>query len=173
MERDRVTNIAWACLTICLALLPSCRRVENVVYADFENFGSEGWDPALPLPFVPWPMDSIVNPGDKFDLILTVRYSPLSSLSIFPIEMSEEDENGVFATTRIDLRLRDEKGKPRGKKGISLYEYSDTLRRNFSIPDGYLIELQSLSPLENSYGLNSIGFSLLESGKQSKLQGLF
>ena len=166
-------NIAWACLAVCLTLLPSCRRVDNVVYADFENFGSDGWDPARPLPFVPWPMDSIVNPGDRFDLVLTVRYSPLSSLSLLPVEISEEDENGVFAKTRINLRLRDGKGHPRGKKGISLYEFSDTIRRNFSIPDGYLIELQSLSPIEGTEGLNSIGFSLLESGTRGKLQIIF
>ncbi len=173
MGLRKVIEIIPIALSACLVMSAACRRVDNVAYADFENFGSEGWDPALPLPFVPWPMDSIVNPGDKFDLVLTVRYSPRSSISQIPIEICEEDENGVFAKTRFTLNLRDNKGDPRGKKGISLYEFSDTLRRNFSIPDGYMIELQSLSPVEATYGLNSIGFSLLESGTRGKLQKIF
>ena len=79
----------------CLILLcGSCRRVDDVVYADFATFDREGWDPVCVIPFFPWPMDSVLSPADRFDLILTLRYSPADSSSVMPLEITEEDENG-------------------------------------------------------------------------------
>ena len=163
MERRVTSKIVLTLLAIGIVFLPSCRRVENVVYADFEDFGSMGWDPARLLPFVPWPMDSIVTPEDRFELVLTVRYSPSIQTSIIPLEITEENADSVFATTRVNLKIRDENGELKGRKGISLYEYSDTIRSSFSIPDGYQVELQSLAAMEDSYGLRSIGFTLIKS----------
>lgn len=140
----------------------SCRRVGNVVYADFAAFGTEGWDPVCVVPFSPWPVDSVVTPDDRFDLILTLRYSPGEVPMEIPLEITEEDENGIAGTNRISIRLRDKEGKPRGRKGLWLYEISDTLRRGFRIPDGYLVEIASLSPSSHTRGLRNIGLTLIK-----------
>lgn len=154
-------------MAICLAsTLGSCRRVENVVYSEFEVLGSGGWDPNYILSFAPMPVDSIVSPGDCFDLILTARYLPKKGISEIPVEITEEDENGVMAEHRITLHLRDSKGNPRGRKSVSLYEISDTIKRNFKLPDGYLIEMASLSPLSNTEGLQSVGLTMTIKNKR-------
>lgn len=144
-----------------IATCGSCRRVDNVVYADFAAFGTDGWDPICVIPFTPWPADSIVNPGDRFDIILTLRYSPRDASSEIPLEVTEEDENGIMQTRRMTVRLRGDNGKLRGKKSIFLYEISDTLRNDFKIPDGYMVEIASLSPASNTLGLRNIGLTMI------------
>lgn len=157
-------------LIIAALILPmlagSCRRVENVVYSEFELLGSQGWDPARILSFAPMPVDSVVSDSDRFDLILTARYLPAAGISELPLEITEEDENGVFADHRLTLRLRDEKGNPRGRKSISLYEISDTVKKNFHLPDGYLIEIASFSPISDTEGLQSLGLTMTIKQKQ-------
>lgn len=147
-------------LTGITVFFGSCRRVDNVVYSEFANFDSRGWDPVCVLPFSPWPMDSIINTGDKFDLILTLRYAPDYATSLIPLEITEEDENGVFATTRVSVRLLDKNGKPRGRKSVYLYEISDTLRKGFKLSDGYAVNIATLSPPSNTRGLRNLGLTL-------------
>lgn len=157
--------IAFVSTVLAAALMATgCRRVEDVAYSDFRSFGSEGWDPETILSFAPWPMDSVVMPHDRFDMVLTIRYTPHPGVSVIPIEITEEDENGVTANRRINVRLRKSDGTPRGHRDISLYEISDTIRRRFVLPQGYLVELTSLSPPDNTAGLKNIGISLCETG---------
>lgn len=90
-------------------------------------------------------MDSVLSPADRFDLILTLRYSPADASSVIPLEITEEDENGEIETRQVSVRLRDKDGKPLGRKSVYLYEVSDTLRRNFALTDGYIVGITSLS----------------------------
>lgn len=157
--------MTYISVILATALMASgCRRVEDVAYSDFRSFGSDGWDPGTVLSFAPWPMDSVVMPADRFDMVLTLRYIPRPGVSVIPIEITEEDEDGVTAIRRINVRLRKSDGNPRGHRDISLYEISDTIRRRFAIPQGYLVELTSLSPADNTAGLKNIGLSLCETG---------
>ncbi len=160
MSRTAVISVLIVILTVTGAFFGSCRRVDNVVYSEFANFDSEGWDPVCVLPFSPWPMDSILNPTDRFDLILTLRYAPNHASSEIPLEIMEEDENGVCGTNRVTVRLRDKNGKPRGRKSLYLYEISDTLRHRIQLSDGYVVNIASLSPLSNTRGLRNLGLTL-------------
>ncbi|MDE7116669.1 MAG: gliding motility lipoprotein GldH [Muribaculaceae bacterium] len=157
---NRAGNICVFFTTCLILLCGSCRRVDDVVYSDFATFDREGWDPVCVIPFFPWPVDSVLSPSDRFDLILTLRYSPADASSVIPLEITEEDENGEIGTHRVSVRLRDKEGKPLGRKSVYLYEVSDTLRRDFALADGYLVGITSLSPLENTRGLRNIGLTL-------------
>ena len=143
-----------------IAVLASCNRAEKVAYSDFVAFGEDGWDPLCVVGFTPYPADSLAPPGERFDLILTLRYSPRDLSQSIPLEITEEDENGITDTERITIKLCDDKGEPLGKKGIALYEISDTLRRNISLPDGYALSVSSLSPPENTLCLRNLGITL-------------
>lgn len=160
MSKNAVIITFWIILSGIIMLFGSCRRVDNVVYSEFANFDNEGWDPVCVLPFSPWPMDSILTHADRFDLILTLRYAPNYPSSEIPLEISEEDENGVFATNRLTVRLRDKNGKPRGRKSLYLYEISDTLRRDMQLSDGYVVNIATLSPPSNTQGLRNLGLTL-------------
>lgn len=144
-------------------MLTSCNEVKQTAYSEFVAFGSDGWDPVCVLDFAPYPVDSVCTPGDKFDLILTLRYSPRDLAEVIPIEITEEDEEGVIGTRRVSIPLCDADGKPRGKRGIALYEISDTIKKGFSLPDGYSISVQSLSPAENTLCLRNLGIILVRS----------
>ncbi len=150
--------------TIIVALAAAwgaCRRIDNAVYSEFAAFGSEGWDPMSTADFAPWPSDSVMNSADRFDLILTLRYSPKDATSEIPMELTEEDENGVIDVRNITMRLRDDAGNLLGNKSVFLYEISDTIRRDFKIPDGYSVSIASLSPASNTLGLRNIGLTLV------------
>lgn len=148
-----------------VAVCGSCRQIDNIVYSDFMSFGSGGWDPACVLPFSPLPMDSVMDPDERYDLILTLRYSSIGASSDIPLEITEEDENGVTGTRVLKVHLRHDNGKPRGRKGICLYEISDTLRGNFKLPDGYMVEIASLSPASNTVSLRNIGLTLSKTAR--------
>lgn len=158
--RHSATLIQTILVAAIAATSISCRRIDNVVYSQFWAFGSEGWDPVCPVNFAPWPVDSIVNPADRFDMILTLRYSPKDASAEIPIEITEEDENGVIDTRRVTMRLRHENGNLRGHRSVFLYEISDTLRKDFRIPDGYSVSVTSLSPGSNTLALRNIGLTL-------------
>lgn len=143
----------------------SCRRVEGVVYADYESFDGNGWDPACLLSFSPIPLDSVITTADRYDIVLTLRYSPANASKTLPIEISEEDENGVISTRRVNIHLRKPDGKFRGRKSIHLYEITDTIRRDFRRPDGYIVNLSSLSPAVNTQCLRNLGISMSLSGQ--------
>lgn len=160
MSKNAVITTFMIILSGIIMLFGSCRRVDNVVYSEFANFDNEGWDPVCMLPFSPWPMDSILTHADRFDLILTLRYAPNYPSSEIPLEISEEDENGVFATNRLTVRLRDKNGKPRGRKSLYLYEISDTLHRDMQLSDGYVVNIATLSPPSNTQGLRNLGLTL-------------
>lgn len=147
-------------LASAVTLFASCSEVENTAYSDFVAFGTDGWDAACVVGFSPYPADSILSPGDKFDLIVTLRYSARNLSGDIPLEITEEDEEGVTGSTRVNIRICDNDGKPIGKKGIALYEISDTIRRDFSLPEGYSLSISSLSPPENTLCLRNLGITL-------------
>lgn len=146
-------------------MLTSCKEVKTTAYSDFVAFGSDGWDPVATIDFSPYPADSVITPGERFDLILTLRYSPRNLAQVIPLEITEEDEEGVIATRHVSIPLCDTDGKPRGKKSIALYEVSDTIRSRFPLPDGYSISIQSLSPTENTLCLRNLGMILVRCEK--------
>lgn len=146
---------------LTLLAFTSCNEVKQTAYSEFVAFGSDGWDPVCTLDFFPYPTDSVITTGDKFDLILTLRYSPRDLASAIPMEITEEDEEGVIGSKRVTVPLCDADGKPRGKRGIALYEISDTIKKDFSLPDGYSISVQSLSPADNTLCLRNLGIILV------------
>ena len=158
-------KLIFSFLTLWLAMIPmACRRVDNVAYSHFESLGGEGWDPVMVLPFFPFPLDSIVSPTDRYDLILTLRYSPRTSTAVIPLEISEEDENGPLDSRRIIIKLRDDNGNFIGRGGLPMYEISDTIKRDFKLPDGYMVEIASVSPVENTKCLQAVGLTLRKAG---------
>ncbi|MDE7438387.1 MAG: hypothetical protein K2M93_07870 [Muribaculaceae bacterium] len=157
-------RILFSILMIFL-MLTSCEEVKQTAYSEFVAFGSDGWDPVCTLDFTPYPTDSVITPGEKFDIILTLRYSSRNLTDAIPMEITEEDEEGVMATEQVTIALCDRNGKPRGKRGVALYEISDTIKKDYSLPDGYSISIQSLYPADNTLCLRNLGIILVKSGK--------
>lgn len=152
-----VTIIASALMIVSAA----CRRVDDVVYSEFETIPTDGWNPAFVASFAPWPADSVMTPGTRYDLQLTIRYSPSQANTEIPLEITEEDETGITDVRDITVHLRDADGNPRGRKGVFLYEISDTLRKAFTPPAEYLVEIATLSPEANTRGIRNVGVTMI------------
>lgn len=152
---------AWiAAVSVCF-LLGSCRGEDTPAYSEFVAFGSDGWDPICIVGFNPYPNDSLNIKSQRYDLVMTLRYIGKDLTPYVPLEITEENEDGVIATERRIIHLSDSSGTPLGKKGIVLYEISDTLHRAMKIPDGYSISFTTLSPPENTLCLRNLGVSLI------------
>lgn len=146
-------------------LSQSCVEGSRPAYSEFADIGTAGWDPIRIIPFSPYPVDSVLLPTDRFDLILTVRHSLRGDEAALPVEIYEESALGSMGTRRISVPLRNSRGEPLGRKGVVLYEVSDTLRRDFTLPPGYELSLTPLVPQSRTRSVRAIGVSLVPVAK--------
>lgn len=155
---------AYMCAVLFMGigvLSQNCTDGNPPVYSEFIDLGTNGWDPINILPYNPYPIDSTMNPGERFDLILTVRYSLRGNDTSLPIQIYEESSLGVVENRRITVPLRNSRGEPLGRKGVVLYEVSDTLRRNFVLPPHYDVSITSLAPRSRTRSIRAIGLTLV------------
>ena len=129
-------------------------------YSKFYDFGSDGWNPAECLEFNPWPADSVMNVGDKYDLILSLRYSGKCRLSRLPIRIEQVSLSLSPDTTFLEIPLTTEKGTRRGKGSYTIYEVSDTIARNITLTEGYTITLFNPLDAQSTSGITNIGLIL-------------
>lgn len=149
-------NIMLMVLTISFLslLLVSCNGTR---WSQFADIDSRGWQTPELVEFRP-ERDSL-NPDERFDVILCIRYkknavSPEACISLE--EESLETEPSRVAL-RIPLLSRD--GKPLGHGSHNLYETFDTLHRDFRIPDGYSVAVAPL-PNHSPAGIVNVGLIL-------------
>lgn len=142
--------------------LASCKEVKTAKYSEFEHIGNDGWNPARILSFMPIPVDTMLPADTHYSLVLTLRYTSDCQVTVLPIRVSEQNEDGEYSSQIRKLCLRDKAGTPIGRKGLALYELSDTLKRNFELPENYWVELESLVPAEYTKGIYDVGLELIE-----------
>lgn len=162
-RRDNSLKVAFAGVVafLMLALTSSCDQLDRVAYSHYESIGGEGWDPAMVVGFSPAPTDSTLSSNQEFYLVLNIRYKGDTPAKELPLLISEENSDGEMASQTIKVQIRDKNGMPRGKKGLVLYELSDTIRTDFKVPDGYWIEITSMCPAEYSRGITEVGLELI------------
>lgn len=159
-------KIIHAILIVCLlAAMSGCRRVNEVVWADFKDIPAEGWDPIYVMGFDPWPCDSVNRPGDRYDLTLTVRYSARKRQTPLRLIVRQMSEEALISSDTLTLDIIPPAVHPGGNGAYGVFEFSDTVARNLTLPDGYFVELQSLSPPRPDSGLINIGLSLSSTEK--------
>lgn len=151
-------------------LLPGCTDVTPVEYSQFENFSLSGIPQGWVGVFTPVPADSADFGSARYDVVLTVRFNNRSRsrnvvLDVEQVSLASETPD----TSRVELPLFSDHGKPLGSGNLGLYELSDTLHRGVSIDEGYTITVSTpLSPKETA-GINAVGISLIRSGAHSPL----
>lgn len=149
-------------VSLCMVLFMSgCGSNDGLCYSEYEHIGEEGWDPMRILGFSPSPIDTITSDMDKYMVVVTLRYTDECQAVDVPVMVSEQDEDGEIASEVRKIRLRDNSGKPLGRKGLVFYELSDTLRSGFKLPQNYWVELGSLAPAEYTRGISEVGMELI------------
>ena len=142
--------------------LTSCKEVKTIRYSEFEHIGEEGWDPIRILSFAPFPTDSLLSPDTRYSLVLTLRYSQECMATQLPVRITEQNDDGDYSSRIRKLYLRDKSGNLQGRKGLALYEITDTLNKAFVLPENYLVDIEVLAPAEYSKGLVDVGLELVE-----------
>ncbi len=155
----------WITLVFILSFLAitnvSCLHTENIVYSEFRNIGEEGIPEDWEYEFSPFPSDSSMAINGRFDLILAIRYTEECkarevAMNIEEFSLGQERPDTLNAT----LQLFNEFEEPLGKGIYTVYEITDTIRRNIKIVDGYSVSVSSPVPMEKTKGINAIGIIL-------------
>lgn len=136
--------------------------MDRIAYSHYESIGGGSWDPSYVIGFSPTPLDTTLSPNQEYDLVLNIRYKGSCPASELPLLISEETAEGEMDSRVIKVRIRDKNGSPLGKKGLVLYELSDTIRTHFKVPEGYWVEIMSMCPEEYSEGITEVGLSLVK-----------
>lgn len=141
-----------------------CGDIQKVRYSCFYSLPESGWNPEMSLEYTPWPTDSILNEGDRFDVVVCVRYSRDArpqgldmTLSSFTLADEKPD------TVPLSFTLFSPAGKPLGKGGYGVYEVTDTVARGIALSEGYNITLLSRADAASTAGVSDIGVILLNS----------
>lgn len=147
---------------VAIFLLSSlaCSRIEKVEYSRFYDFGRRGWDPVECLEFNPWPADSVMHPGDKFDIILCVRYSGKCRLRELPLRIEQVSLSQAPDTLSLSIPLFTSSGARRGKGPYTVYEITDTIVRSVSLSEGYTLTLFNPLDARATAGITNIGLIL-------------
>lgn len=150
-------------VAIFISFSPACTEINNVEYSKFYDFGNKGWSPDECLEYMPWPGDSVVDGGRRYDLVLCLRYSAKCKLSRLPIRMEQVSLSMSPDTTLLEIPLITEAGYRRGKGSYTIYEISDTIARNIALSDGYTVTLFNSLDAVATEGITNIGIILSSS----------
>lgn len=145
-----------------MAAMSSCLHVNNVVYSNYALIESSGWSPIRTYFFYPWPVDSIVLPKAKYDLLINIRYSATVRAAEIPIAVKVESGNKTLVSDTIFFQTRAENGRLLGRKELTVYELTDTVLRSFQLKPGTVLSLTTLSSPNNTRGMISVGSTLIE-----------
>ncbi len=149
-------------ISLTSLLLPACRRVNDVVYSETYDIGSLGWDPSRPYCFNPYPADSTLAPGDRFDLLLNLRHTAAMRLAELPIAVRIETNDATLLLDTLRLNMRQPNGRFAGRKELTVYELSDTLLRSVELRPGLAVELRPLLPASATRNVVSVGITMTQ-----------
>lgn len=142
--------------------LCSCRRVNDVVWSQYQDIPETGWDYINVLGFSPWPTDSINGPDDRYTLTMNIRFpAGFEERTISIIARAEDDNKELFSDT-LSLPILPPPTQPTGRGGYAIYESIDTIASGLKLTPGFFVELQSLSPQKLTAGILNVGISLVK-----------
>lgn len=141
--------------TLCLT---SCALTDMPVMSVFQDFNGEGVPSGIVFDFSPSPEDSASLSSHPCDIILKLRYTNRckSRNVIFNVEQNSLAHEQPDSS-KVVFHLFSPYGKPLGIGNYGVYELSDTIRRHYQVPEGYVVSLTSPLPVSATIGIQSIG----------------
>ena len=149
---------------LILAVSSGCRRVENTVWAEFCDIPSDGWDPIHIYSLQPWPVDSVVNPGDRFDIALACRFLTGNHPRHLHLAYSLSLYDSILRSDTLTLDLLPPRKRPGGYGSYGVYEVIDTVIRDIELIPGTPLDLRNLTTREQTAGILEVGARLSLSG---------
>ncbi|MDE6007967.1 MAG: hypothetical protein K2G90_02040 [Muribaculaceae bacterium] len=152
-------------------LLSACVEITHVEYSQFDTFKTKGIPLGWVADFSPHPADSAELDRSLYDVVLTIRFNSRSRSRNIVLDIEEYSlSHPAPDSTRLDLTLFSDNGKPLGNGNLGLFEITDTLRHGVPIHEGYSVSISTpLSP-EETVGINAIGISLSKTGSITPLR---
>lgn len=145
-------------IVIGVLFLSSCTLKELPVVSVVQDFDNNGIPQGVVFDLSTTSEDSASLALRPYDVILTLRYTNRchSRDVIFNIEQNSLGHTQPDSS-QVVFHLFSPTGHPLGKGNYGVYELSDTIRRNYHVPDGYVVSVQS--PLQESatVGIKSFG----------------
>lgn len=143
---------------VMMVTLAACVYLPTVHYSQFVSIPAEGMPKDWQFTFSP--ADSIDSIARQIpvNVIVAVRYAGrcrARNIVLNVEEMALDFEHPD--SSAISLQLFTDDGRPLGRGVYGVYEISDTLRRNFIIPEGYFISISSPLPTDMTRGINDLG----------------
>lgn len=160
-------------LASILCMMPGCSQLTVADYSGFTNIDTDGMPTGWEYEFSPFSSDSVSPLTGSYDVIIAVRYTnncPSQSV-IFNIEQFSLSHIQPDSLT-IEIPLFDKDGIALGKSRYGINEITDTIRRDYSVPEGYTLSLSSPLPQASTTGIKSIGLILADPSR-NKLQFRF
>lgn len=160
MKRSTLRILIWISAALMLQLSAACTADNTVAYSHFEEIPAEGWDPVDLLIFEPWPTDSAEAQHRDYSMDLVLRFSNRKHISLLPIALTIEDENGTLRADTLILRPDSAASGLSSRTQYGVREISLTLDSAVRLSHGYSVSLSPLTPPEASEGLLNIGLIL-------------
>lgn len=152
---------------ISLTLVASgCNRINIADYSTYVGMPTDGMPTDMNFELAPESIDTILDLTKPYDVIVAVRYtnSCPSKNVIFNIEefsLNQECPDSL----RMELSLFNNEGRPIGKNMYGIIEITDTLHKDFRIPQGYSFSLSSPLPPSSTIGIKAIGLIFVDHNK--------
>lgn len=149
---------AVAGVLVCLPL-NACMNEGKVLYAEYVDIPSEGWDKLEYCEYDTSKSDSTLldNPEELYDMLLSVRHTgtcPYATLTL-PVVQSVDSCSTLPDTLRVRLTGAD--GKWRGTYSKGVYTLTDTIAVGTALPSRYSLRLFHAMPCRSLTGLLSVG----------------
>lgn len=155
---------------VLLVLMQGCSPFNVADYSDFTPIGPDGIPTDWEYEFSPSQTDSLLDLSGKYDVIIALRYTnlcPSKSVVLNIEEFSLMHEHPD--TLKTEITLFDELGNPLGQVHYGIFEITDTLKRDYRLPDGYTLSVSSPLPASATAGVRAIGLILNDRERQQIL----
>lgn len=171
MHSKRHSIITIVMSAILMLTVVSCGKKDEgkLVYHHFEEIGSEGWDPADVISFEPWPADSATAKEHSYRVELMLRSSARQDIQEIPLAVVTEDESGIiskdtflltpYGTARFEVK---------NQESFGIREQSVILKNEFTLTDGYAVNISPLADQRSTEGLLNVGIRLYQLPVETK-----
>lgn len=156
--------LQYAAIVLAVAAC-SCDRIPaasewlpQAEYSKFADIPESGIPRNWEYVFCATESDSAALLKGSHNAVVVVRYTyscPSQSIVLNLEEMSFSHTKPDSLTVRIPLFSKS--GKPLGKGTYGIFEISDTIHKDFAVPDGYTVSVSSPVPDEKTVGIKSVG----------------
>lgn len=151
-------KIAPLFLIGCLSLLTACSGHDVVCFSHFYEFTPDGIPTDFEYLFSPLCPDTAVTAARPVDKVLVVRYNINCRSKSIILNFEETSLVGdSISSFSKEVRLFDDTGHPLGRGNYGIFELSDTLSRDITLPPGYTLTVSSPLPKKSTSGVEAIG----------------